>query len=191
MKRLLGMVLLLAQPVVAADLPVSAKEARDLVYPANKAEVVLLAHPSLSAQDRAIIQQVAVQQAYYAAMAMSPDEGLASNATVAATHYHDVEHAKTAALAACNERRKPGTADCALVAIIQPKDWQQRPLQLGADATTALRKDYRKGRGPKAFAISPSTGKWAISKGDTARDTALKDCAIAAQSDDCVVVIAD
>jgi hypothetical protein len=44
-------------------------------------------------------------QPYYAALAMAPDAGLASEFTALAANYHDEENARAAALAACEANR--------------------------------------------------------------------------------------
>ena len=94
-------------------------------------------------------------------------------------------------MAGCNERRKSGAARCVVVALIRPKGWEARDIQLSVEATTGLRKEYRKGRGEKALAIAPSTGEWAIAKGDGAASQALADCADRSGATDCTVVVAD
>ncbi len=74
-----------------------------------------------------------------------------------------------------------------------PKRWTRQSLQLSVDATVAF-STYRKGKGPKAFAISPDTGAYAFGKGEGADVTALTACnteAKAKGATDCDVVIAD
>lgn len=171
--------------------PLAGKAAQKLMFTKKGVDISVIAAGGLSAADQKVVEQVAAQQAYYGAVAMSPDEGLVSKATLAAANYHDVDNARAAALAGCNAQRKPGTADCVIVAEIRPKGWEPRALQLNADASAALRKDYRKGRGAKALAISPATGKWAIVKEEGAADKAVASCAAAAGIDDCLVVVAD
>lgn len=168
----------------------SGKAARDQMFAPGKAEVAITDTGVLSDDDRAIVQQIAQTQPYYGAVAIAPDEGLASEASVAAANFHDVEAASAFALRGCNDRRKGGAA-CVIVAQIRPSGWEARGLQLSTDATTALSKDYRKAGKSRALAISPATGKWAIAGGSGAAATAVRDCAAQAGSDDCTVVVAD
>ena len=75
-----------------------------------------------------------------------------------------------------------------------PADYSAQPLQLSVDATRAFRDDYRPARAPKAMAISPDTGKWAIARGDGAGNAAVSQCnaqAATLGAQDCYVAIAD
>lgn len=171
--------------------PMTGKAAKKQLFTIKRTEVAVRDHPALTETDAAVLQQVGAQQAYYAAIAFSPDEGLASEATVAGTNFHDTAAAEAFALKACNALRKDGSAECAIAAVVLPKGWEERDLQLSVSATAMLRGDYRKGKGPKALAISPSTGQWAVETGDDAGDAALAACAQQAQTDDCTVVVAD
>ena len=120
---------------------------------------------------------------YYAAIAISPDEGLMSEATVAAANYHTVEAASAVALSECNAK-KQGAADCVVVALVRPEGWQAQPLQLSSDATAALA-DYAGG----AMAVSAATGSWGL--GDTP-EAAVAACVDRnAAATDCAAVIAD
>ena len=69
--------------------------------------------------------------------------------------------------------------------------WEPRALQLSADATDDLRRSYRKGKGPKALAVSPSTGVWTIARGDGAAAAAVQECQAQSGADDCQVAVAD
>lgn len=171
--------------------PVDGKAARKLVFAPDKVEVVLVSQPFLSEQDAAILNQVGAQQPYYTAIAASPSEGLMSNSLLAAANFHDVDTARAAAIAGCNARKDAKSDDCVIVAEVRPKGWEARPMQLSNEATTALRKEYRKGSGPKALAISVASGDWGIGKGEGAADAALADCAAKSEGADCTVVIQD
>lgn len=152
----------IAAPALAQELP-NLREARRLVFAEDGAvegEVIL--HDSLSETDIAILNQLVQTQAYYAAIAIAPEMGLASEATIAAANYHDEANARTAALAACNEARTSGPA-CVVVLVIRPEGWEPgRPLQLSTDATAALRGDFRRLGRNRVMAISETTGQWGI-----------------------------
>ena len=152
----------IAAPALAQELP-NLREARRLVFAEDGAvegEVIL--HDSLSETDVAILNQLVETQAYYAAIAIAPEMGLASEATIAAANYHDEANARTAALAACNEARTSGPA-CVVVLVIRPEGWEPgRPLQLSTDATAALRGDFRRLGRNRVMAISETTGQWGI-----------------------------
>ena len=152
----------IAAPALAQELP-NLREARRLVFAEDGAvegEVIL--HDSLSETDVAILNQLVQTQAYYAAIAIAPEMGLASEATIAAANYHDEANARTAALAACNEARTSGPA-CVVVLVIRPEGWEpDRPLQLSTDATAALRGDFRRLGRNRVMAISETTGQWGI-----------------------------
>lgn len=179
----------------AAAEPLDGRAARKATFAPQGVEVTVLPGAGLAGPMAQVLQQVAGQQAYYGAVAISPDEGLASEATVAAANYHDVENAARAALAGCNDRRKAGSAPCVIAAEIRPEGWAPRALQLSASATDALRSTYRKGGGEKALAVSPGTAKFTIAKGDGAAAQALAQCtaavAAAGAAPDCVIVVAD
>lgn len=170
--------------------PVDGKTAKKKLFKPKGTQVEMLAHSFLSDQDKSILVQVAEQQIYYAAIAVSPDDGVISNATLAAANYHSTGPAEVAAKAACNAA-KTGSAACVIVALIRPSNWSQRDLQLSVDGTLAFRKEYRRGRGEKAMAVSPSTGKYAIAKGAGAGPAAVLACNERASASDCKVVIAD
>jgi hypothetical protein len=136
-----------------------------------------------------ILGEVAKDQPYYGAIAVSPDEGLMSEATIAAANYHNIEAASVAALAGCDAARK-GAQPCVVVALVRPQGWEARPLQLSADATLAFNKDYA-GKNA-ALAVSTGTGTWGMAKGENAADAAVAACAAKLTGpNDCKVVVAD
>lgn len=161
---------------------VTGDAAAAMLYPPKKAEVEMTA--DVLPQDQAkVLKMVAVDQPYYAAIAISPDEGLMSEATVAAANYHNVEAASAAALSGCNEKKK-GAADCVVVALVRPEGWQAQPLQLSSDATAAFA-DYQGG----AVAVSGATGSWGL--GDST-ESAIKACVDRnPTAKDCAAVIAE
>ncbi|MGB3279847.1 MAG: 5-aminolevulic acid synthase [Pseudorhodobacter sp.] len=169
--------------------PVSGKDALKQVFSPKGAEVEMLPLDGLSAENAALLQQVAQDYAYYAAVAIAPEEELLkSEATVLVANHHSVEAATQAALAGCNKART-SAKECAIVAVVRPKEWAPRDLQLSIEATIALEKDYGKS-GERAMATSAETGFFALAKGAGAQDAAVKACTDKGAKD-CVVVVAD
>ncbi|MDP3959273.1 MAG: 5-aminolevulic acid synthase [Pseudorhodobacter sp.] len=190
--RLAGLVMAVVGigTVAAAD-PITGKAARALLFAPEGAEVELLLPDLLPEAEARALKLVAEAQPYYGAVAISPDEGLMAEATVAAANYHDTNAATLAALAECDAMRK-SAAPCVVVALIRPKGWEPRGLQLSAAATAVFATDYKGKRG-KALAISTTTGRWGIATGDGAAAAAVAACAAKATppADDCAVVVAD
>lgn len=168
----------LAQGTVTGD------AAAAVLYPPKAAEVEMLEKDLLPKDQAKVLKMVARDQLYYAAIAISPDEGLMSEATVAAANYHSVEAASTVALAQCNAK-KTGARDCAIVALVRPEGWQPGPLQLSSDASAGFQDAYDAG----AMAVSASTGSWGIGADEAAALAACADRNPAAT--DCAVVIKD
>jgi surface antigen len=163
--------------------------AKKALFAADDLGVQVMKQSFLVDNQPEILASVATQQPYYGAIAVSPAEGLMSEATIAAANYHTVEAASVAALAGCDAARK-GDVPCVIVALIRPKGWEARPIQLSADATAAFRKDYS-GKGG-ALAASASTGTWAMAKGNDAQTAAVAACAAKLTGEnDCTVIIAD
>jgi hypothetical protein len=178
---------LLATGAVAE--PMAAAQARKALYSAKTPlAVVMRKHPKLTPDQENILTQIVPGQPYYGAIAFSPDEGLAVEATVAAVNHHSVEAAEAAALAGC-EAKRLGEEPCAVVVVLRPDGWEARPLQLSQAATEALRKDYGRS-GPRAMAVSASTGAYGIGAGEGAAEAAVTACAKAGATD-CAVVVAD
>lgn len=176
----------LGAPALAQDLP-DLGEARELVFAEDGAvEWEVIPDESLSEADMATLDQLnRVQpQPYYGALAVAPDEGLASPVTALAANYHDEENASAAALAACEANRGEEGAPCIVALVIRPEGWEPgRGLQLSSEATAALREEYRAlPRRSRALAISPSTGQWAVGE---SRAAAIASC----DAPDCVAVV--
>lgn len=172
----------------AAAQPVDGRAARDALF-APKGSSVAIVRGVLPEDQAALLAGVAEGQAYYGAIAVSPDEGLMSEATVAAVNHHSIEAAAAAAARDCNARKK-GRADCVVAALIRPRGYEEgRALQLSALATEAFRSDYGRS-GARALAASPATGAFGLGKGAGAAEAALADCAKAGATD-CAVVVAD
>jgi hypothetical protein len=171
--------MLMALPAMAQELP-NLREARNMVFAERGAiEWEVIPHESLSPADLATLGQInQIQpQPYYAAMAIHPASGLASERTSLAANFHDEDSARATALAACGEA-------CVVVMVIRPEGWEPgRALQLSAEATAALRDDYRAlPRRSRAMAISPATGRWGVGE---SREAAMAACGAA----DCRPVI--
>jgi hypothetical protein len=165
--------------------------AAPLLFAPAGVEVEVLPQSFLAADQAAVLAQVAAGQPYYGAVALSPDEGLMSEATVAAANHHSTEAATAAALAGCDAKRR-GATPCVIAALIRPKGWAPRGFQLSSGATAAVFDDYARVRRDKALAVSPATGLWGIGKGRGAAEKALADCAGKGQGvTDCAVVLVD
>ena len=174
----------IALPVTAQDLP-TGREARDLVF-AERGAVIgeVFPHEALSESDVVVLGRIIETQKYYAAIAFSPGDGLASIATIAAANFHDEDNARIAALAGCDEVRT-GQTPCVIVLIVRPEGWAPgQALQLNTDASGALRRDYRRIGSVRYLAISDSTGNWGM--GLTLED-AMNEC----DEDDCRIAVAD
>ena len=170
----------LAAPLFAQT--VTGDDAAALLYAPKAAEVVMT-EGALPKDQAKMLAMVARDQPYYAAIAISPDEGLMSEATMAAANHHTVEAASAAALAQCNAKKK-GAADCVIVAAVRPEGWEARPLQLSSSAT----EDFVANKGG-ALALSAVTGAWGIG---ASPDEAIAACAAKQQSaTDCAVAIVD
>lgn len=193
MKRLLGFVAglsCLAGAVSAEGLP-DLRDARDQVFARDGAmSWEVIADASLNEAELQLLEQiiplgVLPQMAYYGALAIAPDQGLADPDTTAAVgNYHSEDNARLAALNACNAARSGG-AECVVVLVVRPEGWEEgRSLQLNTDATAALWGEFRQMGRPRALAISQITGTWGM--GET-RQEAILDCA----ADDCEAVIAE
>jgi hypothetical protein len=152
--------------------------------------VEILPDAPLPQDQAAILATVGAAQPFYGAIAISPDEGLMVEATVAAANHHTTEAASTAALAGCEAKRK-GAAPCAIVALIRPEGWEPRPFQLSSGATTGFVDEYLKASGARAFAASPATGLWGVGTGDAAAADAVAACAAKGTAGDCAVVVQD
>ena len=165
------------------------KAAKKALFSDDAVAVEVMKRAFLADNQADTLGSVAAQQPYYGAIAVSPDEGLMSEATIAAANYHSIEAASVAALAGCDAARK-GEVPCVIVALIRPKGWEARPFQMSSEATTAFRKDYV-GKGG-ALAVSAATGTWGMAKGTNAAAAAVTACATKLTgANDCTVIIAD
>ncbi len=187
MKASLTVALMMLTATAAIAEPMSGRAAKKLLFPAKAAvQAEMLPSSGLSAEDQTILASVATQQPYYCAIAISPEDGLLAESTVAAANYHDTAAAEVAALAQC-EAKRTGATPCVIAALIRPEGYEARDLSLSRDASAAFRADYPAKRG--ALAISGTTGAWGLGQG---ADAALAACAAkGAEITDCAVVIAD
>ena len=172
--------------------PVTGKLAKSMMYATTGTLVELVPNSAIKVSVEKIIEAVAEQQPWYAAIALSPDEDIMiSQATVAGAQFHDTDAAAAFALAGC-EAKRTGESPCVVVALVRPKGWKARDVQLSLIATEFFKTEYLPADAPKAMAISPATGLWGFATGDGAADAAIADCAVKGQAvNDCAVVIAD
>lgn len=185
--RCLTLALICAATGAGAD-PVTGAGAKVLLYRETGVSVDLIPNDRLSKDLMKVIKAVAEQQPWYAAVALSPDEDLmTSQATVAGAQFHDTNAASAFALAGC-EAKRSGESPCAVVALVRPKGWEARDLQLSLNATSFFATTYQPAPAPKALATSASTGAFGFGAG---ADAALADCQTKSAAKDCVVVIAD
>ena len=148
----------------------------------------------LSARDQSTVRALVPLMAkrlrqpvrYYAAIAYSPDDGLAHESIQAAMNFHTIAVAGAAAIKACNDARTKSAKPCQLAARIVPKKYKPGALTLSIDATAAFDKAYRKAKTPKAFAISKTSGSWGMGKSDAG---ALTACEKTLNPGDCEIVI--
>ncbi len=171
-----------AGSAMAQDLP-NLRDARDLVF-AERGEVEweVIPHESLSGRDLATLDALnQIQpQPYYAAFALATENGLAAATTVAAANFHDEDSARTAAIAGCLDA---GGEDCVVVLVVRPLGWEPgRALQLNAEASAALRGEFRRLGRDRVLAISRQTGQWGMGRG---REAAIAACG----AQDCEAVI--
>jgi len=169
--------------------PISGRDATRMVFSPEGAEVEMLPVEGMTEETAALLRQVAKDYAYYAAVAIAPDEDiLKSEATMLVANHHSARAASLAALAGCDKARKGG-ANCVVAAVVRPRKWEARPLQLSVEGTVALRADYGK-KGERAMAASPQTGFFALASGPGAQAAAMRACADKG-AQDCIIVVAD
>lgn len=176
MTRLPLCLLTLGASLIAASAhagPMTGQAAKPLLFAAQLAEVEIMPEAGLAADQAQTLMLVGESQPYYGAVALAPDEGLMSDATVAATNFHDTAAATIAALADCNAKRKTAS-DCVIAAYIRPKGWKDAGFGLSAAATTSFA-DYDMKTG--ALAISVATGAYGMAEGQGAAEKALANCA--------------
>ncbi len=182
----------LAAGAVQAQEIMDGAAARGMLFNERRAEVVINPHGFMTEAEVAVLNEAASKSVpYYGAIAAAPSLGIGGQATSAAGNHHDARAAARVALAECNSTRPSGSPECVVVAEIRPRGWQQRALQLSAGATSVFRRDYRRERGEKAFAVSPTSGGYGVGKGEGAVAKAVRSCNTAGRVTDCQVVIQD
>lgn len=185
---------LAATAVAAGAEPLTGREAdRALFEPRDR---VILKSERLDARNGALVdalvplmeQQLNARLQYYGAIAFSPDEGFQAEASQSALNHHSPAAADRAALAACNARRAAAASGCVIAARILPPGYRPRDFTLSVSASEAMRRVYPRTAAPKALAISPLTGAFAI--GSPAEVVALcnRD---AGGAGDCMMVVRD
>ncbi|MFN4158454.1 MAG: 5-aminolevulic acid synthase [Gemmobacter sp.] len=189
MFKVMGAVLVVLVAGTAMAEPMGSDAARKALLSTKGVAVEVTRHKALSEAEVKAVAMVAEGQVHYGAVAFSPGDGLMTEATVAAIDFHSTEAAAAAAAAECDAKRKARTP-CAVVALIRPAGWEPRPIQMSAAAAAAFRKDYGR-NGPRAMALSQSTGKFGLGKGRNAQADALAACNKDVPAADCVVMIAD
>ncbi|MBM7067501.1 5-aminolevulic acid synthase [Actibacterium sp. 188UL27-1] len=191
MVRWVAVAIGLVVATVAQGESVTTKVARGQLFSPKGSSVEVFPTDFLGEAEAKAVKGYAAQFEYYAAFAVSPGDPADSGSAVGLANFHSEAAARTAALGACNARRQTGRP-CIVVAVTRPKGWKPRNIQLSAEATAAFRKEYRKARAPKAMAISPSSGAWAIGRGDGSRALATcNDRAAKRGRQDCQIAIAD
>ncbi|MFN3823834.1 MAG: 5-aminolevulic acid synthase [Pseudorhodobacter sp.] len=184
-----GAIMLLIGAGAGFAQPLDSRTAKAQLFAAKGASVQMLPVSGMSAENATLLRQVAEGYAYYAAVAVAPDEDLLkSEATMLVANQHSTEAASKIALDRCNKARKGGRA-CEVAALVRPAKWEPRGFTLSVEATAAMGKDYGR-RGSRALAISPSTGAWAVGQGDAAQRLAISACA-AKGGNDCKIAVAD
>ncbi|WP_022703463.1 hypothetical protein [Pseudorhodobacter ferrugineus] len=169
--------------------PVTGKVAEKQVFSPTGSEVEMLPVAGLSPESAALLQQVVGDYAYYAAAAIAPDEDiLKSEATMLVANHHSIEAASAAALAGCDKVRQGGSP-CVVAAIVRPKGWEARALQLSVEGTVALVNDYGK-KGERAMATSAQTGFFALAQGAGAQTAAVQACNDKGATD-CAISVSD
>ena len=175
--------------VAASAAVVDGKAAKKALFAPDEIAIEVIKHAFLVNNQPELLAEVAAAQPYYGAIAVSPGDGLMSEATIAAANYHSTDAATVAALAGCDAARK-SDAPCVIVALVRPKGWEARAVQLSADATVAFRKSYG-GQGA-ALAVSTTSGAWGMAKGADAGAAAIAACAAKlAGANDCQVIVTD
>jgi hypothetical protein len=186
---------LFAASAASAQGVFDARGAQRQLFHESRAELIVHPYAGMSAAEQGVFKAVADQLAgsvpYYGAIAISPAEGINSRATTARGNYHSFESASAAVLADCNGARARGAAPCVVVAEVRPRNWQARALQLSAAATQMFRADYRRGRGERSLAVSPTSGGFGIGKGPGAASSAIAACNQVGGVSDCRIAVQD
>lgn len=190
MMRMISMALaalVLAGPTMAE--PMAGDAARKLMFKTGRVVIVPSPESGLTA-DQAQILAKDPRMKYFGALAFDPGAGALGTAPVyMAAHYHSIEDARAAALSEC---RAQAGKTCKIGLEILPQNYEPRAITLNNDASAALGKEYRRAKAPKAMAVSPGTGEWAVVTGEDAPARAIAACNAKAQGKaDCAVAVQD
>ncbi|SFP09191.1 hypothetical protein [Tranquillimonas alkanivorans] len=194
MRQLVAAVFCVAAGAASAQ-GVDGSEARAQLFPPERTGLQISSRLDETERDivRRLIplfeEQMGQPMHYYATIAYSPADGLVSESLQSAVAYHDTDAADRAALSACEAAAQSG--GCEVAARVVPRGYEPRPLTLSSPATAAFFDSYVPADAPKALAISPSTGKYAVADGPDATGTAIARCRAEAGAADCVVAISD
>ncbi|MDF0600063.1 5-aminolevulic acid synthase [Psychromarinibacter sp. C21-152] len=188
---LLSLAAALVLPALAAAQPIDGETAAPMLF-GDAVSVAVNPGAGLNEKDAEIVDILVRSNdfSYYGAIAFSPEEGLMSESLQGAFNFHDVQTASRAALAACSQAKQPGTEACVVAAQLFPRGYQPRTFQLSQDATAAFA-DYAESDGPKAIALSASTGAYGIGTGGDAQAQAVAECNAQAGARDCRIAVAD
>jgi len=208
-KSVVAFVMAVVLPAISTAEPISGLAAKKMLFSPKAFSVEVVEDSGLDDLSvkvvRALVEEPGFNKrlSYYGALAFSPAfieriqvDGLNSEASGLAAYvdgYHSLKAASAAAMAICEKALRAGDAPCVIAIRVQPKRWKARKLSLSMSATAAM-KVYRKGKGPKAMAVSTGTVAYAIAKGEGAAEAALESCnasAIKAGAADCEVLVAD
>ena len=165
--------------------PLTGRAAAAMLFSPSAVQVVINAGAGLPKDMAGALKTVLAGQPAYGAAAISPDDGLMSEATIFVGNYHDAVHAGQAAVQQCDAKRK-GKTPCVVAATVLPMGWKAQAVQLSQAATAGFIASYPKTGG--ALATSATTGGWAIGATEPA---ALADCAKKSKAKDCSIVIAN
>lgn len=169
--------------------PLSFSEARKVALDTKRTVAVVTDVSFLEEKELNILKGLRETIPFYGAVALSPSEGLYVEWVNASGQFHSREGARQAALAHCEDNRKPESQSCVVVLEVLPRGAKDDlALTLSGPAASALRKEYRKLEKPRAFAISDKTGNFGFARGDGAR--AISGCASQGATD-CRIVVAD
>lgn len=210
MRRFVSILCLLGIAATTAQAaPVDEQDARKFLFPVRGVFLSVAPNSGLDASQQAITKAIlestenegaalyygamAVSPSFFAMMATDPGAAALSGLLQITQSFHSAEAASRAALKACEDARERSHDRCVLAGHILPRRYSARPLQMSVGATHAF-SAYRKGKGAKAFAISPTTTAYAIGQGADAAGQALTKCNTMADelgATDCEIVIQD
>lgn len=181
--------------------PVGAKEARDMLfkpsgmvfYPVEPQGLDAEAMTKVAALQEGMGGQMAAFEmsgyGYYGAFAVPKGQALTTESLAVLAGMHSPAAAQAAVLEMCKETND---AECTVIGLTLPKDYEKRDLMLSAAATKGVLDSFGDGDGPRYLAYSPSTAGYAVVKGNGADAVAIDTCNEATNGrDDCVIGIVE